>query len=298
MMIEALYYEKLKENKVRCLLCPHECLIHPGRVGICYIRQNIAGSLYALSYGRVSATHLDPIEKKPLFHFHPGSAIFSVSSIGCNLGCPFCQNWELAHPKDSFLKQDPKMVVDKLTHRLSPEKTVEEALKYKSENNIGIAYTYNEPLIWFEYLLETTKLAHDNKLKNVIVTNGYLNEEPFAELLSFIDAMNIDIKGFSNEFYQRVGGKLEPVLRLAKKAKERCHVEITNLLIPGWNTDTKQISELVGWIADNLGSDTPLHFSRYFPARKLTLPPTPIIALKKARQIALKKLKYVHLGNV
>lgn len=297
-MIPALYYEKLDDNKVRCLLCPHECLIRPGRVGICYIRQNIEGSLYALSYGRVSATHLDPIEKKPLFHYHPGSAIFSISSVGCNLGCPFCQNWELAHPKDIFLKQDPRKVVDKLTRELSPVDAIEEALKYRPENNIGIAYTYNEPLIWFEYLLKTAKLAHKHRLKNVIVTNGYLSKKPFTELLPFIDAMNIDIKGFTNKFYHRLGGKLEPVLRLAKMAKRQCHVEITNLLIPDWNTEEKQIAELVDWIADNLGSDTPLHFSRYFPARKLTLPPTPIIDLKKARQIALEKLKYVHLGNV
>ncbi len=297
-MIAAQYYEKLDENKVRCLLCPHECLIHPGRVGICYIRQNIKGSLYAISYGRVSATHLDPIEKKPLFHYHPGSAIFSVSGIGCNLGCPYCQNWELAHPQDMFRKQDPRKVIDKLTRELLPEQLIEEALKYKPENNIGIAYTYNEPLIWFEYLLKAAKLAHEHNLKNIIVTNGYLNEKPFAELLPFIDAMNIDIKGFSNEFYHRLGGKLEPVLRLAKRAKRQCHVEITNLLIPGWNTDDRHITELVDWIADNLGSDTPLHFSRYFPARKLALPPTPIVVLKKAQQIALEKLNYVHLGNI
>lgn len=297
-MIEAQYFEKLADNKVKCRLCPHECLIHPGRVGICYVRQNIEGTLYALTFGRVAARHLDPIEKKPLYHFHPGSTIFSVSGIGCSLGCPFCQNWELAHPKDKLLKQDPRVVVDSLTEALSPHQAVDMALSYVSRKNIGIAYTYNEPLIWFEYLLDTAKLVRRNGLKNIIITNGYLNEKPFEELLPYIDAMNIDVKGFTNEFYHRLGGRLEPVLRLAEKAKRSCHVEITNLLIPGWNTDEEQIKELVDWVADSLGVDTPLHFSRYFPARKLRLPPTSISAMERAGQIGLERLKYVHLGNV
>lgn len=297
-MIEARYYEKLADNKVRCHLCPQECLIRSGRVGICYVRQNIGGSLYALTYGRVAACHLDPIEKKPLYHFYPGKTIFSVSGIGCSLGCPYCQNWELAHPKDKFLRQDPQVVVEKTTVELSSQQAVKMALDYRRNDNIGIAYTYNEPLIWFEYLFDTAKLIRDNNLKNVVVTNGYLNEEPLNELLPYIDAMNIDVKGFTNEFYHRLGGRLEPVLRLAEKAKKACHIEITNLLIPGWNTDEQQVRELVDWVADSLGADTPLHFSRYFPARKVTLPPTPVAEMEKAKQIGLERLKYVYLGNV
>lgn len=297
-MKEALYYEALEDNKVRCRLCPHHCLIYPGRVGICYIRQNQGGKLIALSYGRISAQHLDPIEKKPLFHFHPGSTIYSISGIGCSLGCPYCQNWELAHPKSKFFGQDPRTVIERTTNPLSPEEAVAAAVSLKPMKNIGIAYTFNEPLIWFEYLLETAKLARKEGLMNIIVTNGYLNLDPLEELLPYIDAMNIDVKGFSDEFYHRLGGKLTPVIKVAERAKKICHVEITNLLIPGWNTDEHQIRSLVEWVETALGADTPLHFSRYFPSHKLTLPPTEISDMEKAKQIGEERLKFVHLGNV
>ncbi len=297
-MKEAQFYEQLDDDKVRCRLCPHNCLIYPGRVGICFVRQNIAGKLYALSYGRISAQHLDPIEKKPLFEFYPGSQIFSVSSIGCSLACPYCQNWELAHPKSRFFKEDPETVIEKTTSKLSPRQAVDTALNYKKMNNIGIAYTFNEPLIWYEYLSDTAKIATENGLKNVVVTNGYLNPKPLMEILPFIDAVNIDIKGFNDNVYKRLGGKLKPVLESAALLKTSCHVEVTNLLVPKMNTDEEEIRSLVNWIADNLGSDTPLHFSRYFPSHKMNVPPTPISVLEKARQLGEERLKHVYLGNV
>jgi len=297
-MREAKYYNQLDDDRVRCKLCPHTCLIYPGRVGICFVRQNIAGKLYALSYGRISAQHLDPIEKKPLFEFYPGTQIFSVSSIGCSLACPFCQNWELAHPKSRFFKEDPETVIEKTTSELTPEQAVETALNFQKMNNIGIAYTFNEPLIWYEYLLETARLAHIKGLKNVIVTNGYLNTKPLKELLPFIDAVNIDIKGFTEDVYKRLGGRLKPVLEAAILLNSSCHVEVTNLLVPELNTDEEEIRSLIGWIADNLGTDTPLHFSRYFPSHRMSAPPTPTSILEKAKQLGEERLKHVYLGNV
>lgn len=302
-MLEAAYYDKLEDNKVRCRLCPHDCLVYPNRVGICYVRQNRGGLLVPLSYGRVSSLQLDPIEKKPLGFFHPGSTILSIGSIGCNLGCPFCQNWRIAHPRD-VLKQgnaptpDAAATVEKLTEPLGVDRLVELALAHVEQGNIGVAYTYNEPLIWFEYVFDAVKAIRAAGLKNVLVTNGFVHEEPLKALLPYIDAINIDIKGFTDDFYRKLGGRLAPVLRAAELAKAACHVELTNLLIPGVNTDSKQITALVDWIADNLGSDTPLHLSRYFPARRQKTPATTPAELLAARDIAIKRLKSVILGNV
>lgn len=297
-MKEALYYESLEGDSVRCRLCPHDCLIHSGRVGICYVRQNVDGKLFALGYARTAASHLDPIEKKPLYRFRPGSLIYSVSGVGCNLGCPYCQNWEIAHPKDTFLHKNPREVVETMTTPLDPEQAVAHALSMREQGNIGIAYTYNEPLIGWEYVRDTARLAHEQGLSNVVVTNGFISEEPLLELLPFLDAVNVDIKGFSDEFYHRLGGRLEPVLNSARIMSKHCHVEVTNLLIPTWNTDDKQISDLVDWIAENMGPETPLHFSRYFPARKLALPPTTLETMRHAQEIAEERLRYVFLGNI
>ena len=297
-MKEALYYESLEGDSVRCRLCPHNCLIHSGRVGICYVRQNIDGKLFALAYGRTSATHLDPIEKKPLYRFRPGSLIYSISSVGCNLGCPYCQNWEIAHPRDAFPHKNPRQVVETMTTPLEPEQAVAQALSMRDQGNIGIAYTYNEPLIGWEYVRDTARLAREQGLSNVLVTNGFISEEPLLQLLPFLDAVNVDIKGFSDDFYHRLGGRLQPVLQSARVMSKHCHVEVTNLLIPTWNTDDKQISDLVDWIAENMGPETPLHFSRYFPARKLALPSTTLQTLRHAQEIAEERLRYVFLGNV
>lgn len=282
-MKEAKFYRKL-DNKIECLLCPQECIIAEKKTGLCRVRKNINGILYATTYGKISSINLDPIEKKPLYHFYPGSKIISLGAIGCNLKCNFCQNWHIS-------QEDAPLSL------LSPSEAVEIALKYKE--NIGISYTYNEPLIWYEYVLDVAKLAKEKNLKNVLVTNGFLKEEPLRELLPFIDAANIDLKSFNFEFYKKIcKGKLDSVLEAIKIFKEYCFVEITNLIIPTLNDSLEEIENLVFWIAENLGKDTPVHFSRYFPNYKLTLPPTPLETLEKAYNIATKKLDFVYLGNV
>ncbi|MDR9756757.1 MAG: AmmeMemoRadiSam system radical SAM enzyme [Thermoanaerobacterales bacterium] len=243
------------------------------------------GVLYTLNYGKLTSWGIDPIEKKPLHRFYPGSWIFSVGTFGCNFHCGFCQNWEIAHG-------DPP------TKEVTAEELVGIALDARRAGSIGIAYTYSEPMIWYEFVYDTAKRAQQEGLKNVLVTNGFVQKEPFMELLPFIDAMNIDVKAFTDEFYRKTcGGRLEPVLRTVELAHQSCHVEITTLVVPGMNDSEEEISSLVDWIA-SLDPSIPLHLSRYFPRYKFDLPPTPIDTLKRAKEIALKKLKYVYLGNV
>lgn len=284
-MQEAKYYKKLDNELVWCHLCPQNCKIKPGRKGICRARQNQEGVLYTLNYGKLTSWGIDPIEKKPLYRFYPGSLIFSVGTFGCNFRCGFCQNWEIAHG-------DPP------TREVTAEELVEIALDAKRSGSIGIAYTYSEPMIWYEFVYDTAKRAQQEGLKNVLVTNGFVQKEPFMELLPFIDAMNIDVKAFTDEFYRKTcGGQLDPVLRTVELAHKSCHVEITTLVVPGMNDSEEEISSLVDWIA-SLDPSIPLHLSRYFPRYKFDLPPTPVATLKRAKEIALEKLKYVYLGNV
>lgn len=297
-MKEAMFYEKRAENKVKCRLCPQLCLIEPGESGYCFIRKNRDGTLYAMEYGRVSSSYLDPIEKKPLYNFHPGSTIFSIGGIGCNLRCPWCQNWNIAQPSDSFPGIEIEDVTKQFTARLDPKQVVELARKYIPNECIGVAYTYNEPFTWYEYVKDTAVLVKEAGMYNVLVTNGYVMEEPLRELLPLIDAMNIDVKGFSESFYHKVGGHLRPVLKTAELSKEYCHIEITNLVIPGLNDSKEDIEKLVNWVAGTLGKDTPLHFSRYFPSYKLATEPTPLDTLHLAEHIAREKLDFVYLGNV
>ncbi|HHV63133.1 MAG TPA: AmmeMemoRadiSam system radical SAM enzyme [Firmicutes bacterium] len=284
-MIEARFYERL-DDAIRCLLCPRRCRIKPGAVGVCRTRKNVDGTLYAIGYGEYTSLALDPIEKKPLYHFFPGSMVLSVGTRGCNLLCRFCQNWEIS-------QGDPP------TRHIEPGTLVDMARRYAgSMGCIGIAYTYSEPLVWYEFVFDTARLARQAGMKNVVVTNGEINEEPLAELLPYIDAMNIDVKGFTDEFYQKTcGGELEPVLRTVERAHGKCHIELTNLIIPTLNDSTGEISNLVDWVA-SVGTEIPLHFSRYFPQYKLDIPPTPVSTLRRAREIARKKLKYVYIGNV
>ncbi|MDH7577489.1 MAG: AmmeMemoRadiSam system radical SAM enzyme [Bacillota bacterium] len=284
-MQEARYYEKIEGDRVWCHLCPQNCRIRPGHVGFCRARKNEGGVLYTLNYGRISAWGVDPIEKKPLYHFYPGSQIFSVGTFGCNFHCGFCQNWQIAHG-------------DPLTQKCSPGELVEIALEAKERSgSIGIAYTYSEPMIWYEYVFDVAKLAREKGLKNVLVTNGSVQEEPLRELLPYVDAMNVDVKAFTNQFYREIcHGRLDPVLRTVEEARNWCHVEITNLIVPTKNDAEEEIKALVDWIA-SLDPALPLHFSRYFPQYKLNLPPTPLGTLKKAREIALQKLQYVYIGN-
>ena len=281
-MKEALFYEKLDKDKVHCRLCPQHCIILPGKRGLCRVRENRDGTLYSLVYGRVSSQTMDPIEKKPLYHFYPGRGILSLGTIGCNLRCQWCQNWHISQ------EEAP-------THLLSPESAVELARKNRS---IGIAFTYNEPLISYEYVRETARLAHQAGLVNVLVTNGFIDPEPLDALIPCIDAANIDVKAFHEDFYRKhCNGQLAPVMRAVERTFRLWHVELTNLLIPGLNDSDEEIRDLVGWIA-GLDPNIPLHFSRYFPRYRCEIPPTPYETMERARTIALETLPFVYLGNV
>lgn len=283
-MKEALYYKK-ENDKIRCGLCPNDCLISDGNKGRCGVRTSKGGRLYSEIYNRVTSIALDPIEKKPLYHYHRGEYILSLGTKGCNFACPWCQNWTIS--------QDLNTPAELIT-------AGEIVSKAKELRSFGIAYTYNEPFIWFEFVLECCKLARENGLENVFVTNGYINKEPFEEISPYIDAMNVDIKSIDEGFYKKYClGKLAPVLENVKAAKNRgIHIEITNLIIPDINDSKENFELLAGWLVDNVGGDTPLHFSRYFPCYKFSLPPTPAATLELAKGIAEKKLKYVYLGNV
>ncbi len=286
---EAMWYRKLLGGDVQCQLCPAMCVIPEGERGDCGVRANVGGKLRALTFGKPVTVHIDPIEKKPLFHFMPGTPIFSVATIGCNLGCIFCQNWTISQA----LPEDEKPI------DLPPAKLVQKAKEHGCKS---IAYTYSEPIIFYEYMYETSKLAHQAGLKNVMVTCGYINPEPLRELCKYIDAANIDLKGFSEEFYLNyTKSSVQPVKEAIKVAKEEgVWVEITNLIIPGGNDDPEQIRALVKWVRDSVGIDTPLHFSRFSPNYKLTdRPPTPIKTLKMAYDIAKEEgMEYVYIGNV
>ncbi len=281
-MKEAQFYEKIKGGKVKCLLCPHECVISDGKRGICRIRENRDGRLIALTFERPASLQMDPIEKKPLYHFHPGSQILSVGTSGCNLSCSYCQNWSLVDG------EIPASI-------LSPDDLVKLALKY---NSIGIAYTYNEPLIWYEYLMEAGSKVKDAGLYNVLVTNGFINPEPLDKILPLIDAMNIDLKSIRDPFYKKnCKGMVDPVKDTIRRSNSTCLIEVTNLVIPGENDSKEDIGELVNFIA-NLNPDIPLHFSRYFPHRSFPSPPTPPEKLIEAYEIAIKRLNYVYIGNI
>jgi len=285
-MKKALFYEKQENGRVICGLCPRSCVIGPGHAGFCRVRENKDGVLYAGNYGECTATAVDPIEKKPLYHFYPDVTIYSIGTVGCNLHCSFCQNWEIAHGTPA-------------TFTVTPEEAVAAAVSYKKQDPscIGIAYTYSEPLVWYEFVYDTSRLAREKGLKNVLVTNGYINEGPLLEILPYIDAMNIDVKGFRDEYYRRTcAGKLAPVRRTVETAYPRCHVELTTLLVTGLNDSEVEVRNLVDWIA-GLNKEIPLHFSRYFPRYELDLPPTPLETMMRAAGIAGEKLSYVYIGN-
>ncbi len=279
----ALQFENIDEQTVRCTLCPHRCVLKPGQKGLCRVRVNEKGILVTLNYGEVSAVSMDPIEKKPLFHFNPGDKILSVSTVGCNLRCPFCQNWEIAHENVQ-------------TRRVTPDQLVRIALERGSR---GIAYTYNEPIIWFEFVLDTSRIASKEGLYNVVVTNGYIEEEPLKLLLQSIHAMNIDLKGWNDEFYlKEIGGKKEVVMNTIETAyKSGIHVEVTTLIIPGKNDDIEELEEEFKWLS-SIDKNIPLHLSRYFPSYKYTIPPTPVEKLKEIYKVAKKYLNFVYIGNL
>lgn len=281
---KATYYRVLADGKVLCTLCPQACRLDEGESGRCRGRVARGKELYTVNYGQVSALALDPIEKKPLYHFHPGSLVLSVGTVGCNLRCQFCQNWRIAHDEAD-------------TEFISPEKLVALAVGAKVQGNIGLAYTYSEPLVWFEYIFDTARLARRQGLKNVLVTNGYLNPEPLKELLPYLDGVNLDLKGPDAFYRKHCEGRLAPVRKSAEQLVGRVHLEVTSLLIPGENDGPDAIEDLVGFLAD-LDGKIPLHFSRYFPQYRLNIPPTPLSTLEQAYRLAREKLDYVYIGNV
>jgi pyruvate formate lyase activating enzyme len=286
---EALYYKDAGEGKVECLLCPRKCLISQNQRGFCRARKNIEGKLYAINYGQPVAILVDPIEKKPLFHVYPGTKSFSVATAGCNLRCKFCQNWEIS-------QLDPESVRVAFA---SPEYIVKEA---KNSGSKTIAFTYTEPTIFYEYMLDIAKQAKKEGIACVMHSAGFINEVPLRELSKYLTAANIDLKGFSEKFYSSFcEGRLADVLNTLKVLKEEgVWLEITNLIIPTANDSDEDIRNLCVWVKENLGADTPVHFSRFFPMYKLTdLSPTPLKTLIRAQEIALDTgLKYVYVGNV
>lgn len=289
MIREAMLYDRLDADKVQCKLCSHRCRISPGKRGICNVRENNDGTLYTLNYNIVSSEALDPIEKKPLFHFHPGSIAYSLGTFGCNFKCKHCQNWTISQVDiDQFnaIEMDAKTAVSRAI--MSDAKS--------------IAWTYNEPTIWYEYTYDCAKLAKDAGLSTVYVTNGYITREALKIISPYLDAFRVDIKAFTDKFYKEIAGaKLEPVLDATLFAKELgMHIEIINLLIPTLNDSPEEIREMSKWIYENIGADTPVHFTRFHPYYKLQhLPPTPIETLEMAFRIATEEgLHFVYLGNV
>ncbi len=285
---EALFYEQ-SDGSIRCLKCPNGCVLGPDESGICRSRVNYKGKLYSIAYGNPCAVHIDPIEKKPLFHFLPGTRAFSIAAAGCSLRCLNCQNFQISQvsPRETQ------------NYDLMPKAVVDECLATRCES---IAYTYSEPTTFYEYALDTSILAHEKKVKNALKSNGYVNEAPLRDLAKHLDAANIDLKSFDAGIYRRLSqGQLDPILKTLKILREEgVWLEITNLLIPGWTDDFDTIKRMCEWLCANGLADSPLHFSRFIPLYKLTqLPTTPVSTLERAREIALQVgMKYVYIGNV
>jgi len=274
------------DDKIECLLCPHYCKLSSGKTGICGVRKNTGEKIELLTYGVVSGYSLDPVEKKPLYHFYPGYNILSIGSYGCNMRCDFCQNFHISQ---------------NLPESIKPEYPVEKIIKdaIRSERNIGVAFTYNEPIIWFEYMRDIAEVAKQHGLKTVMVSNGFVNKEPLDEITGFIDAFNIDLKAFNNTFYRKLtGSELDPVKNSLKQiAKSGKHLEVTTLVIPGQNDSKEEFARQTEWMAGELGNDIPFHISRYFPRYNRDDHATTEESLKKLSEIALENLKYVYTGN-
>ncbi len=286
---EAYFYTQRGDNVVQCHLCPFECVLKDREVGHCRVRQNRGGKLYTLVYGKPVAIHIDPIEKKPFYHFLPGRQAFSIATVGCNLRCLFCQNWEISQATPNsvpFYNAPPSVVVKKTIQNKVPI----------------IAYTYTEPIVFSEYMIDTSKIARKRGLKCVMVSAGFIRKKPLKTICSTLDGIKIDLKAFSDEFYRKlVGGRLKPVLEALLEIKKRgVWLEIVNLVIPGKNDSPKEIKKLALWVKKYLGKDVPVHFTRFIPMYKLrNVPPTPVKILTRCREIAMScGLHYVYVGNV
>jgi len=281
-MREALFGKPLADGRVQCRLCPHECVIAEGKRGRCNARGVRDGHLVSLVYGQVAALNVDPIEKKPLYHFYPGSAILSLGTQGCNFSCAFCQNWQLSQTEVP-------------SRETTPEQLVEMA---QAHGSVGLAYTYSEPIVAYEFVKDCAALACEMDLKNVLVTNGFIEQEPLAELLPLIQAANVDLKSIRDDFYRRVcGGRLAPVQETLQMMKNVIHLEVTHLLVTGETDSEEDVQELVSWVSEALGKDTPLHLSRYFPQYRFDAEATPANSLERAFACAKEQLDYVYVGN-
>ena len=287
--VDHRFFKTRPDGRVQCTLCPHYCKIPQGGMGFCYVHQNHNGKMVNVAYGRPTAVAIDPIEKKPLFHFLPGTRILSIGTAGCNMACKFCQNWDISKAKADQVR----------SYHLPPEDVVALALHHGTPS---IAYTYNEPIVFAEYVIDTSALAREKGLKSVMVTNGYITREALPHVFEFIDAANVDLKAFSDHFYRKYTlSALAPVLdTLVELRSMGIWIEVTTLLIPGLNTDPKEIREEARWIVKNLGDYTPVHFTAFHPDYKmLDRPPTPLNTLLRAREIAMEEgLKFVYVGNV
>lgn len=289
MIREALLYEKLENEKVKCNTCPRHCLLGEGKKGFCFTRQNNRGKLFSLIYGEVASLSINPIEKKPVFHFYPGSRWLSLGALGCNFRCPGCQNWELSHSRGGPAEY------------LSPQDLVSLAKRHQC---LGISWTFNEPTIWLEYTLDGAKLAREQGLFTNYVTNGYITEEALDAIGPYLDVYRVDIKGFSRDSYGRMAhiSDFAPILKAVSRAKKRwgMHVEVVTNITPGYNDGEGELRRIACWIRDELGADTPWHITRFFPHLKLShLKPTPLATLERGRQIAREEgLHYIYLGNL
>lgn len=277
-------HQAKEREAVRCLLCPHRCLLPEGGIGRCLARRNQGGTLQAESYGRLTALALDPVEKKPLHHFYPGRSVLSAGSYGCNLSCSFCQNAEISRQQAAA--------------RFVPPSELAALSRQAGDGNIGVAFTYNEPLIAPEYLLDCAELLHGQRQKVVLVTNGFVNPAPLEELLPAVDALNIDLKCFSQEGYRRLGGELDTVRHtIARSAQAGCHLEVTCLIVPGLSDDPAQMEEMAAWLA-GISPAIPLHVSRFFPRHQMSgALPTPLEQVYALADVANAHLRHVYTGN-
>ena len=289
---QARLYESLPGSRVRCNVCQWRCVISTGKTGVCKMYQNRDGILYSLNYALASSVAVDPIEKKPLFHFFPASRVFSLGTWGCNFHCKHCQNWQISSVDH---------VISQGSEKLPPQAAVEQAKHY---NCGGIAWTYNEPAVWFDYTLDSAKLARENNLYTVYVTNGYLTPEALDTIGPYLDAWRVDVKGFSDTFYRQLArvSRWKGILEVAKRAREKwgMHVEVVTNIIPTMNDDEEQLEGIATWIRDELGELTPWHVTRFYPMHQMShLPPTPIATLERAYEIGRRAgLKFVYAGNV